>query len=302
MHIHLSHGFDPEIVSQYLSEFSVSNGGDPPDNTEILVDGHPSMELVSSLHELKVLVIPFAGMVPRTRGVALAHPQLSVYNLHHNAAATAEKAIELMMAVAKRTVVNDQKMRPGIWCPRFDSSEAVELDGKRAVIFGFGSIGKRVGKVCEGLGMHVVGISRSNQADLAQEARRAEVLIVCAPLTAETEGAVSASVISELPSKAIVVNVGRGQLIDEESLFTALNENKIHGAGLDVWWQYPSENPECSPANYPFWTLPNVVMSPHCGGTVQETEPARFRALGKLLGQIRDRDTELRQVNVELGY
>lgn len=316
MHLHLASPPEPELYDGFVASLpsgvTLTTGDPVPDTTEVLVDGHPAPGSLKPLPALKGLVIPFAGLTPRTREEALTRPDVKVYNLHHNASATAEKAMELLLAVAKLTVPNDNSLRNGPWCPRFDSSEAVLLEGKTAVVFGFGEIGQRVGRACLAFGMKVVGVSRTGAlvegfrtvafADWHGLAQGCDALIVCSPLTPETKGAIGPDVVRDLPAGAMVVNVGRGAVIDEDALYEALASGRLHGAGLDVWWHYPSTEPECHPSRRPYHELPNVVLSPHVGGTVKETETARLRALADLVTRIHRSDPLLKPVDVERGY
>ena len=102
---------------------------------------------------------------------------------------------------------------------------------------------------------------------------------------------------------AIVVNVGRGRVIDEGALFEALRDGRLDSAGLDVWWLYPkSPDDETPPSNYPFSSLPNVTMTPHVGGATRDAEVERLRALADLIQKIAGGDEGANLVDVERGY
>lgn len=315
--IHLAFPVEPENLESFKAQLPKSarvTTGDPGNDTTVLVSGRTTDDQLKSLPNLEALVIPFAGLIPATRDALLRHPHLHVYNLHHNAAATAEKAIELLFAVAKRTVTNDSAMRDGSWAPRFDAWDALELSGRRAVVLGLGEIGKRVARACLALGMTVAGVNRSGQnaatpgvtvhpcTDFSHVCQGIDVLLCCAPLTPETMGIVSSDLLASLAPDAIVVNVGRGGLIDEEALYRELSSRRLFGAGLDVWWIYPTDTETTAPSRFPIHELDNVVMSPHVGGTVKNTEKSRFDALARLLTQISSRDSGLRRVDVQAGY
>ena len=112
---------------------------------------------------------------------------------------------------------------------------------------------------------------------------------------------------------AILVNVARASLVEEQSLFDALQSGKLRAAGLDVWYRYPENDAtkgymgyinisdsarNTPPANLPFHELPNVVMSPHRGGTSADVEAARVRALAEMLGKV----PMPNRVDLTLGY
>lgn len=147
-----------------------------------------------------------------------------------------------------------------------------DLDGRTAVIFGHGSIGARVARVARGLGMRTVGIRRSpERADpgtlhadelhpttaLPELLPRADVLVLAAPHTPDTEGVIGGAELDLLPAGALLINVGRGRLVDEPTLVAALRSGRLAGAALDVFATEPL------PADSPLWDMPNVLVSPH---------------------------------------
>jgi len=116
----------------------------------------------------------------------------------------------------------------------------------------------------------------------------ADVLIICLPATAETVGLVGEAELSLLPRQAVLVNVGRAQVVDEKALYNALSSNKLCAAGIDVWYNYPPDYDAASctqPSGYNFAALKNVVMSPHRGGGVgtEDCERLRVQTIGEML-------------------
>jgi phosphoglycerate dehydrogenase-like enzyme len=138
-----------------------------------------------------------------------------------------------------------------------------EIRGATLVILGMGSIGGELAKLAEGVRMRVVGIRRTARDgalapdDLREAAMQADYLAVCAPLTEQTRGIVSADVIARLPAHAWVINIARGQIVDESALLRACREGRIGGAAIDAWWQEPL------PADSEWWGLTNVIVTPH---------------------------------------
>ena len=112
--------------------------------------------------------------------------------------------------------------------------------------------------------------------------------MVCVPSTAETQRMIGRRELEMLPQGAIVVNVGRGDVIEEAPLYEALRSGRLHGAGVDVWYNYPKdyEAAACTPPSaLPFGALDSVVLSPHRGGGIGilDTELLRMRHLGEML-------------------
>ena len=302
----------------------LSVGPEIPEQAEFdwLVEGVPTEEQLTASPRLLGVVVPWAGVSPRTLELVRRYPKLRLHNLHHNAPATAELALALLFAVARRVVPIDRALRAGDWVGRNDTDRNFLLAGRTAVILGFGAIGRRLGEVCAALGMSVTAVSRSaslemgrpndangielwSSSSLHELLPQAQVLFVTVPLTDETRGLIGPTEIDLLPRDAILVNVARGPIVDEDALFSALESGRIAGAGLDVWYRYPREEDDrsChSPSNRPFHLLDNVVMSPHRGGDTTETETLRATALAELLAFAARGDDMPNQVDTSLGY
>jgi phosphoglycerate dehydrogenase-like enzyme len=188
-----------------------------------------------------------------------------------NAFAVAEHALALMLAVARKVPTLDAEMRKGKW-PR---ELHTQLVGKTLGVFGMGTIGARVAALGKGIGMNVLGWSA-----LGQEARiraagatpatkeeilaTADVISLHVRLSTDTRGFIGRKELGMMKPTAILVNTGRGALVDLDALMGALKERKILGAGLDVFHQEPLA------ADDPILSLPNVVLSPHNGGQTPE--------------------------------
>jgi phosphoglycerate dehydrogenase-like enzyme len=101
---------------------------------------------------------------------------------------------------------------------------------------------------------------------------RVDAVVVSLPLTDATRGIVGAAALAAMRPHAVIVNVGRGPVIDEQALYDALAEGRIGGAIIDTWYTYPSaETPVTQPSRLPFHTLRNVVMTPHMSGWTDGT-------------------------------
>ena len=156
------------------------------------------------------------------------------------------------------------------------------LAGRRALVVGLGAIGREVARVFSGLGVEVWGAGRPGHdydvpgvhrclpyTELAAALPGADVLVLCVPLTAETEGMIGAAELRLLPPDAILINLGRGRVVDEGALADVLRAGHLRGAALDVFATEPL------PAESPLWRLDNVLVSPHSAATLAE-ENARI--------------------------
>ncbi|MDQ6728039.1 MAG: D-2-hydroxyacid dehydrogenase [Actinomycetota bacterium] len=162
---------------------------------------------------------------------------------------------------------------------RFDHYPMVELAGRGLLIVGLGSIGTEVARLATAFGMRVTAVTRTGRSDVANvdEVRpsrllgdllpTADAVVVTLPLTEETRGLIDAEAIGRMRTDAVLVNVGRGGVVDEQALVDALEGGRLAGAALDVYSTEPL------PPDSPLWRLPNVVMSPHTAAlSVHENE------------------------------
>ncbi|MDH3733267.1 MAG: D-2-hydroxyacid dehydrogenase [Gemmatimonadota bacterium] len=176
-----------------------------------------------------------------------------------------------MLAFTRLLFDTVEQQRRREWT-RFAGSE---LGGRTVVVFGHGSIGAEVGRVARAVGMRVIGVKRTPGGDpealnadeihsaegLLDLLPQAEFLVIAAPHTRATEGAIGEAELAALPPGAVVINVGRGSLVDEPALIAALESKRLGGAVLDVFATEPL------PPDSPLWSMPNVLVSPHSAAT-----------------------------------
>ena len=195
--------------------------------------------------------------------------------------AMAEWVLMATLALPRQLLRFDRDLREGVWHrhgeERLDLGEP-ELDGRTVVVLGYGQIGREVEKLASALGARVSPVSRSlgNLGALAEELERADFAVVAVALTPETEGLVGARELEALGPESYLVNVARGQIVDEDALYEALRDGTIAGAALDVWYEYPKESGEVVlPSKLPFHELDNVLMTPHVSGRSRRTTERR---------------------------
>lgn len=154
------------------------------------------------------------------------------------------------------------------WEPLDEVNGPPAFAGATAVVVGMGPIGREIARLLRAFGLRVVGVRREAQAvaecdetityeSLVSRLPQADWLILACPLTATTRGLVDARALAALPPHARLVNVARGEVVDEPGLIRALREGRLAGAWLDVFAHEPLD-----PAS-PLWDLPNVLVSPH---------------------------------------
>jgi phosphoglycerate dehydrogenase-like enzyme len=293
----------------------VTFGVEVPPDVQVLVTGRVSAENLAAAPDLKAILIPWAGLPGQMGEMMADYPQVSVHNLHHNATTTGEMALTLMMSAAKNVIPLDRNFRQHDWTYRYNRAPDFVLGGQTALILGYGAIGQHVGVVCKAMGMEVLGIRRQPSDEpnvylpdgLPELLPRANVLLVCLPGTPDTEGMIGEEEIALLPEGALVINVGRGPVIDQAALYHALKDGHLYGAGMDVWYNYPTDAESRSntpPADFPFHELDNVVMSPHRGGGggADEVERRRMMAVAEFLNAAARGEPMPSEVDLGRGY
>ena len=179
-----------------------------------------------------------------------------------NAIAVAEHALALMLAVARKIPQIDRDMRTGAW-PR---EMLGQLHGKTLAVFGTGAIGTHVIKLAGAFGMNVLAWSAQRNTLTERDAmlKRADVVSLHVRLTPQSRGFISAREFALMKPGAILVNTGRGALVDRDALHDALDKQRIGGAGLDVFHDEPLK------AGDPILGYANTVLSPHNAGQTPE--------------------------------
>jgi D-3-phosphoglycerate dehydrogenase / 2-oxoglutarate reductase len=193
-----------------------------------------------------------------------------------NSTSVAEHAFHLMMALAKRTPALDAMVRKGNWGDRH-AGLPMELSGKTVLIVGFGRIGTRSARRCQGFDMNVLifdpyvpaekiadaGCERVT--DLDATLPNADFVSIHCPKNPETVGMFNAARLARMKRGAFIVNTARGGIIDEPALHAALSSGQLAGAGLDVFDMEPT------PVNNTLLELDTVITSPHMAGVTTES-------------------------------
>ncbi len=241
---------------------------------------------------LRLFHVPGAGY----EGVDLAAVPASavVCNCFGHEQAIAEYVMAALLMRHAPLGDADRRLRNRDWAYWAGAPERVhdELAGKTMGLLGFGHIGKAIAARAKAFEMRVhvanrsaVGTSalvdRSFTLDrLRQFWGSADFFVVSLPLAAETRGIVDANAFAAMRSTAVVINVGRGPTINEKALYDALKSERIAGAVIDAWYNYPSpDQTRVRPSTLPFHDLTNVVMTPHMSGWTSGTIRRRQRTI-----------------------
>lgn len=187
-----------------------------------------------------------------------------------NAAAVAEQALALLLACAKSVVDLNTRMHAGHWDKA--THKSIELHGRTIGLVGLGAIGQRFARMCDAMGMKVLGFDpyakdlpeHIQAVDLDTIWRESDAISLHCPLTPENRGMVNAQTLAQCKKGVIVVNTARGGLVHEADLLAAVQSRQVFAAGLDSFAVEPMTAP------HPFHNAPHIILSPHIGGVTSD--------------------------------
>ncbi|HZM75023.1 MAG TPA: D-2-hydroxyacid dehydrogenase [Candidatus Limnocylindrales bacterium] len=188
--------------------------------------------------------------------------------------AVAEHVLAMLLAHYKRLDVLLDAQRRRVWHPAIGAGE---IRGRTVGIIGLGDLGLATARLLSAFGATVVGMRREGpdvpqltrtyrRAELAEFLAQLDVLVIAAPLTDQTRGMIGGHELCLLPERAFVINVGRAPILEEDALVDAIVSGHLAGAALDVFATEPL------PASSRLWSLPNVMITPHCADSTEPTE------------------------------
>jgi D-3-phosphoglycerate dehydrogenase len=189
----------------------------------------------------------------------------------------AELVIGLSVMLIRRIPDKNKAAHEGTWLK--ESKGSYELRGKTLGIIGYGNIGAQVSVLAEALGMKVIfydiatrlplgnAQSRKSMKEVLQEA---DIVTLHVPETAQTKNLISAAVFKHFKKGSILINYARGQVVDLDALALALQNNQLSGAAIDVYPVEPEKNGDAF--HTPLQNLPNVILTPHIGGSTEEAQ------------------------------
>jgi len=252
------------------------------------------------LRGVKLVLAMMAGTewIPSTVG-----PHVTICNAHgaHNIS-TAEWTVAAILTVLKYFPLYLDIQRSGIWKRRFEASAhyakitgdthtsyppvlAEELTGKTVLLVGYGAIGKEIERMLDPFAVQMIRVARTARSEPEVHAvseldsllPRVDVVILILPSTAESRGLIGKRQLGLLRQGALLVNAARGPIVETDALVEALSAGRIRAA-LDV------TEPEPLPEGHPLWRCPNLLLTPHIGGSTPQFAP---RALGAVADELR---------------
>lgn len=256
---------------------------------DVLVTLAFTREMAAAARRLRLVQVPGAGLDRIDR--AAVPPGAWLANAYGHEVGIAEYVMGVMLAWTRELGRLDRALHAGTWLSQWAVGTPAppvwpELAGKTLAIVGYGRIGQCLARRARAFDMTIVATRRDvSKPDglvelhgpdrLHDVLARADYVAITASLSAETRGLIGPRELSAMKRTAVLINVARAEIADEEALYRALAGRAIAGAALDVWYRYPTAAGTTVPASHPFHELPNVLMTPHISGWTEGMLEAR---------------------------
>jgi phosphoglycerate dehydrogenase-like enzyme len=266
---------------------------------QVYVGSRFTAEMAKATEKLQLVHVAGAG-TDKVDFDALP-PDVQVANTFHHEQSIAEYIAAAAVMLRRDFLVQDRALRDNRWATSVhDSSipQAPALRGARIGFVGFGHIGQRAWQLLRAFGCDGVAVTNSGRVpdcgldwagttrDLDRLLAESDVAVVSAPLTDRTEGMIGAAQLRSLGPDGVLINVGRGPLVQQQALFDALAGGVIRAAAIDVWYRYPSADGTSPPADLPFAEVPNLLMTPHSSGVTSDTFAGRVADIAANIGRL----------------
>ena len=255
----------------------------------------------AAARRLKLVQVPGAGLDRIERAAIPAGTWLA--NAYGHEVGIAEHVVGAMLALTRGFCRLDASLRRGTWESQWaigvpPPAPSPELAGKTLGILGYGRIGRELARRARAFDMRVCAIRREVAAAdaegldflggperLGEVLKRADYLAVTLSLNDATRGLLGARELALMKPGAVLINVARAEIVDEDALHDALARGALGGAALDVWYRYPREPGPVLPSRRPFHELSNVLMTPHVSGWTEGMLEARARVIAENIGR-----------------
>ncbi|MHB8842520.1 MAG: 2-hydroxyacid dehydrogenase [Candidatus Aquicultor sp.] len=289
------------------------------DDIHVLFGPYVSEAVLNNGRSLRLIQVPWAG-VDVVDFELLRRYNIPVCNSHSNADVVAEYTVALMLAIAKKIPFHDQRLRQGKWCrpKRGDGvfMPPVMISGKTIGFVGYGEIAQAIAKMLSGFSVKLIAAARRDRADTPPPlaflggsddmefvVSESDFLFITLPLTDATRGLFNEHLLASMKPSAYLINISRGEVVDEDALYAVLKEKRIAGAAIDTWYNYPKlDSPDVLPSTKnQFHMLDNLVLSPHRAGFAEGRLPHLDGAIENINCLATGRPL-INIVDVEVGY
>jgi phosphoglycerate dehydrogenase-like enzyme len=268
-------------------------------DAEVYVGSRFTAETAQAAEKLRLIHVVAAG-TDKVDFSAL-RPEILVANTFHHERSIAEYVVATAVMLRRDFLEQDRRLRRGVWATSvYDPAipQPSTLGDARIGFVGFGHIGRCAWNILRAFGCRGAAVTGSGQVpdcglawagktgELDRLLHECDVAVVSAPLNERTEAMIGASQLRALGADGVLINVGRGPLVQERALYEALSTGVIRAAAIDVWYRYPSAGGSSAPSDLPFAELPNLLMTPHSSGVTRDTFIGRADDIAANIGRL----------------
>jgi phosphoglycerate dehydrogenase-like enzyme len=267
-------------------------------------------ELLAAAPHLVWVVTPSAGIdrLMNVKGLADREAIVVTNGRAMHGPAIADHVFAMLLTLTRNMREHTDNQREGNWDDADSEVRPVALHGKTMLVVGIGGIGEEVAKRASGFGMRVIATRRTDAPapafvqrvgkpdELISMLPEADVVAICVPLTKETEKLFDAKAFDAMKQGAILINVGRGKVVESDALLAALKSGKLGGACLDV------TDPEPLPTDHLLWKQPRVIITPHVSSDADLTDERVKQLLVENVRRFGAGEPLLNTVDLKTGY
>lgn len=291
-------------------------------NADIIIGWKPNEEYIKEANNLKLFINPGAGvkhLIKLFRELN-KNSKITLVNGHGNSYFTAQHGVALLLSLLNKIIPHHNWLKEGKWRLGDNEAASIPLRERKIGLLGYGAINKKVHKFLSGFDVEFHLLKRSWKTDedvnsakkylpsqFTEFLKDIDTLIIALPETDETKNLIGEKELSLLGEKGILVNIGRGDVVNEEALYNSLKENVIAGAAIDVWYNYHPEpvNDKKYPYDfekYPFHELDNIILSPHRAASPFDDLKRWDEVIENISRFARGEKNFLNIVNIDRGY
>ena len=268
-------------------------------DADVYIGSRFTAEMAAAAERLRLIHVAGAG-TDKVDFDAIA-PDVLVANTFHHERSIAEYIVAAAVMLRRDFLTQDRELRSGTWATSvYDPSipQLPALGDARIGFVGFGHIGRQAWNLFRAFGCSGAAVTGSGRVpdcgltwagdtgDLDRLMRECDIAVVSAPLNEHTVGMIGAEQLRRLGVDGVLINVGRGPLVQEQALYDALAGGVIRAAAIDVWYRYPSADGKSAPSDLPFADLPNILMTPHSSGITRDTFAGRAEDIAANIGRL----------------
>ena len=260
--------------------------------------------------KLRLVHVPAAGL--DALELAAVPDGCRVCNVFEHEIGISEYVMAAMLDDVIDLAGKSARFKAGSWAesPRLAAPFRPELAGKTVGSIGYGHIGRAIARRARAFGMRVMALARTRRdldpppdwlgepAQLPTLLEASDFVVVACPLNEATRGMIGQAELAHMKPDAVLINVARGPIVDEDALYRALSTRAIRGAVLDTWYRYPGPGDSgVQPSRHPFHELDKVVMTPHCSGWTEGLMERRFAVIADNIERLCDGRALLNQIH-----